>query len=329
MALELSFSTDRRMRRCPRQLFFSDVAASHNARDPLRRECFVLSQLKSLEAWRGLVVHQAIESFVVPCWQNGQPVPWSDLIGQARALAWRQFEFSAARKYREPGMSKKKAQGHYLALYAHEFDMPVAAEQLAATLDSIEKALYNLSQLHTFLKQVEGRRYYRSELALSTEYNGVRIKGQVDLLFGRNYGQYGVVDWKDYETPSASDARLQMSLYAWLLCRNQMWRVSGLRDIELWEVKLAEGNALCHTIGESSFHELEDFLYRSTEQLRALCGDGQYDPNNLETFPYTENPNSCRFCPYGNVCREPEKWITIASTSMKSKKQDDWLLRTA
>ena len=79
--------------------------------------------------------------------------------------------------------------------------------------------------MHTFLGQVEGRRYYGSELALSTEYNGVRIKGQIDLLFGRNYGQYGVVDWKDYVTPSASDARLQMSLYAWLLCRNQMWRV--------------------------------------------------------------------------------------------------------
>ncbi len=26
------------MRRCPRQLFFADIAAWHNARDPLRRE---------------------------------------------------------------------------------------------------------------------------------------------------------------------------------------------------------------------------------------------------------------------------------------------------
>jgi hypothetical protein len=47
MGLDWSFSTDRWMRRCPRQLFFADIAAWHNARDPFRRESFLLGQLKS------------------------------------------------------------------------------------------------------------------------------------------------------------------------------------------------------------------------------------------------------------------------------------------
>ena len=329
MGLDWSFSTDRRMRRCPRQLFFADLAAWHNARDPLRRESFLLSQLKSLEAWRGTIVHQAIQTLVVPCWQNGCPVPWEEVISGARNLAERQFSFSSQRRYREPGMSKKKAQGDYAALFSHEFQVPVSEGQYVATVDSVESALRNLSKLNDFLRHVEGRNYYRPEVALSAEYNDVRIKGQIDLLFGRSYGQYGVVDWKDYETASGSDARLQMSLYAWLLCRNQSWPVSDPKNIELWEIKLGQALAIRHTIDKTSFDELEDFMYRSTEDLRALCGDGSYEPQALENLPHTENPNSCRFCPYRNICREPEPWITIASTCTKSKSRAASVLSTA
>jgi hypothetical protein len=49
MGLEWSFSTDRRMRRCQRQLFLATVAVWHNAKDPLRRESFLLSQVKTSE----------------------------------------------------------------------------------------------------------------------------------------------------------------------------------------------------------------------------------------------------------------------------------------
>lgn len=329
MTLDWSFSTDRRMRRCQRQLFFADLAAWHNARDPLRRESFLLSQLKSMEAWRGLIVHQAIQTLVVPCWQNGHTVPWDDVICGARSLAERQFRFSSQRRNREPGMSKKKAQGDYAALFSHEFDIPIPEGQYVATVDSVESALRNLSKMNDFLRHVEGRNYYRPEVALSALYNDVRIKGQIDLLFGRSYGQYSVVDWKDYETASGSDARRQMSLYAWLLCRNQSWPVSDPKNIELWEIKLAEAGAICHTIDKTSFDELEDFMYRSTEELRALCGDGAYKPHDLENFSHTENPNSCRFCSYRNICREPEPWITIAPTFTKSKNQAASVLSTA
>jgi CRISPR/Cas system-associated exonuclease Cas4 (RecB family) len=329
MGLDWSFSTDRRMRRCPRQLFFADVAAWHNARDPLRRECFLLSQMKSIEAWRGSVVHRAIQTFVVPYWQNHQPVPWNEVVLKARSLAERQFEFSANRRYREEGMSKNKANGDYSALFAHEFQIPISEQQLSATVHGIESALRNLSGMDDFLKHVEGRSYYRSEVAVSAEYNGVRIKGQIDLIFARNYGEYSVVDWKDYESASDSDARLQMCLYAWLLCRNSAWRVSDPGRIELWEIKLGGAKSVCHTINRNAFNELEDFMFRSTEQLRALCGDGTYDVAGLENFPHTDNPNSCRFCSYARICREPEPWVTTASASTKSKGQTSLLLNIA
>ena len=319
MAIDWSFSTDSRMRRCERQVFFSDVAAWHNARDPLRKESFLLGQLKSMESWRGLVVHQAIERFVLPYWQERRSVPWDTVIKQARSLGERQFWFSTKKRFREAGMSKKKAQGDYCALFGHEFHPAPSEDDMRVVLDGVEKALRNLSALGDFLKHVEGRRFYRSETALSVEYNGVRIKGQIDLIFSGKYGEYGVVDWKDYETVAGSDARRQMALYAWLLCRSETWPVKDPGNIELWEVKLAQPATVIHTVDQEAFDELEDFIYRSTERLKALCGDGTYRATDLEDYAHTANPNSCRICSHRNICREPEQWIHIASTFTKSK----------
>src|SRR6202795_3644292 len=99
MALEWSFSTDRRIRRCQRQFFFGSLAAWHNAKDPLRRESFLLSQVKTTDAWRGNLVHRAIEAYVVPALQARQNVPWDQVIEEARCLGARQFEFSARRRF--------------------------------------------------------------------------------------------------------------------------------------------------------------------------------------------------------------------------------------
>jgi len=321
MALDWSFSTDRRMRRCQRQVFFANIAAWHNARDPMRRESFLLSQVKSIEAWRGSVVHQAIQNFVIPCWQTRKRVPWEQVVVDARKLGNQQFAFSEQKRYREAGVSKTKSKDEYCALYGHEFECPPTQAELGVTLEAVERSLWNLSRLEDFVKHVEGRSYYRPEVAISAEYNGVRIQGVIDLLFGGAYGHYGVVDWKDYSAASTSDARLQMSLYAWLLCKAGSWRVSSAENVELWEVNLGLPAVQQHRIDQSVFDDLEDFMYRSTEKLRVLCGDGSFNASDLENYSHTENPNSCRFCAYQKICREPEPWINIASTSTKSKTQ--------
>lgn len=321
MGLEWSFSTDRRIRRCQRQLFFASIAAWHNAKDPLRRESFLLSQVKTMDAWRGNLVHHAVETYVVPALQAGQRVAWDQVIEGARRLGTRQFEFSARRRFREKEMKKSKAGDEYCALFEHEFGPPPTPERLNSTLDSVEHSLRNLAGLEDFLKHVSGRSFYRAEASISAYYNGVRIQGVIDLVFSGAYGHYGVVDWKDYSASSTTEARLQMSLYAWLMCQAPAWRVSQPENIELWEVNLGLPLAQQYQIDQAAFDELEDFMYRSTEHLRSLCGDGTYRATDLENYEYTENPNSCRFCPYQNVCREPEPWIVTGSTSTKSKNQ--------
>jgi hypothetical protein len=96
-----SFSADRCLRRCQRQFFLQHVAAWHNTRDPVRREAFLLKQVKTLELWQGSLVHRGIELYVVPQLQQNTRVDWKQVMQQTIAMAGRQFVFSAARRYRE------------------------------------------------------------------------------------------------------------------------------------------------------------------------------------------------------------------------------------
>jgi CRISPR/Cas system-associated exonuclease Cas4 (RecB family) len=216
-------------------------------------------------------------------------------------------------------MSKRRAGDEYCALFGHEFGTPPSAAEVASLLDGVGKSIRNLSTLEEFVRHVEGRNFYRSEVAVSAEYNGVRIQGVIDLLFGGAYGHFGVVDWEDYSASSTTEARAQMSLYAWLLCKMPAWRVSSPENVELWEVNLGLPRVQQYKLDQSAVDELEDFMYRSTEKLRTLCGDGSYRAADLQNYDYTENPNSCRFCSYQTICRESDTWINIESTSTKSK----------
>jgi hypothetical protein len=144
MALEWSFSIDRSLRRCQRQAYFSSITASHNARDPLRREAHLRKQVKSLDLWRGSLVHSAIERFVVPVWQSHSTVAWDEVIARMRRMGLAQIEFSRAQRYREPGLTKSNYPESYCALRDHEQGDRLLPDALESALGIAETSLLNL-----------------------------------------------------------------------------------------------------------------------------------------------------------------------------------------
>src|SRR5437867_1789653 len=82
-SIKWSFSADRCARRCQRQFFLQHKAAWHTTRDPVRREAFLLKQVKTLELWQGTLVHRAIELHVVPALRENRPVDWELVSDQA------------------------------------------------------------------------------------------------------------------------------------------------------------------------------------------------------------------------------------------------------
>lgn len=309
--MKWSFSADRCFRRCQRQYYFREIAAWHNSKNPIRREAFLLKQVKTFELWRGQLVHQAIEHFVVPALQEGRAIDWQAVIKETLAMAERQFEFSARHRHREKGVSKSQYPLEYCALACHEEGQELNRGDVDAVLDSCKKALQNLEGMDSFWRHVLGRGKYFCEVSIVVSYEGARIEAKPDLLFFRGYGQPTIVDWKVYENVSGSDARLQEALYAWVLCRHDKWKVARAEDVELIEVQLLENTVGRHSLSAELFDELEDRIYRSVNDIKALTGGNDFAEQDLAEFGYAHSPNSCSYCSVRKQCLEKQPCLLM------------------
>lgn len=301
--IKWSFSTDRCVRRCQRQYFLQHVAAWHNARDPVRREAFLLKQVKTLDLWQGSLVHRGIELFVVPALQERRTIDWEAAIAGTQAMAERQLAFSKRRGYREKEMSKAKAGDDYCALVGHETDAGVSAEQYRGVLQAVEQSFRNLAGMTELLEEIQRAERYWQELVLRMDYDIARIEVRLDLLYFRAFGQPTIIDWKVSESMGGSDADLQTTLYAWAMCRHPKWRVERPEDCELVEVQLLTQDVVRHRATREIFDRLENRIYRSATMIQSLRLGRKYDLADLDDYDFAGNPNSCSYCPQGELCR--------------------------
>ncbi|MBW1783207.1 MAG: PD-(D/E)XK nuclease family protein [Deltaproteobacteria bacterium] len=301
--IKWSFSTDRCIRRCQRQYFLQHVAAWHNARDPVRREAFLLKQVKTLNLWQGSLVHRGIELFIVPALQQGRRIEWDAAIVSTEAMAKRQFAFSKARRYREKGMSKVKAKDDYCALAGHEIEAGVSPEEFQGVLHTVEQSLRNLASMTELLEEIQCVEKYWPELPLYVGYDIARIEVHIDLLYFRAFAQPTIIDWKVSRSMGGSETDLQTALYAWAMCRHPKWRVERPEDCELIEVQLLTQNVIRHQVTKDIFDRLENRIYRSLSMIQSVRLGRSYNLADLDDYDFAKNPNSCSYCPQGALCR--------------------------
>jgi hypothetical protein len=291
-------------RRCQRQFFFREIAAHHSEKEPWRREAFVLKQLKTLELWRGSVIHEGIQHYVVPALKKGDALNWQSLTDQTIDRAKRQIAFSEQKRYREPGISKSKNMD-FCALVPHENGTGVSAAEFATVCKEIRTAFDRLAAMSDLWQPLLGRKDLQAEKKIWVRFDDIQIMAQIDLLFDRSLGYPTIIDWKSYELGGDTDARLQTALYGWALWKSN--RFAGLRspeNIELLECQVQEGVVTKHECSFEVFDELEDYLYRSLHRIFSLCRSKKLDEARLQDFAFTENPNNCEHCTFKQLCVE-------------------------
>jgi hypothetical protein len=302
MSFQWSISTDRLFRRCQRQFFFREIAASHAARD-WRREAFILKQLKTLELWRGTLIHEGIQHYVVPALKKGAPLNWDELAELNVQRAKEQLEFSAKRRYREDGMVKGKHED-FCALVPHENGEGVSKQEFDEVCGEIRAAYKRLSEIPKLWGELLGRHDCHAEKQFWVSFDNVRIMVQLDLLFERSLDHPAIIDWKSYEIGGDTGARLQMVLYGWALWQSKFYTVRAPEDIQLLECQVQDGVIIEHECSQEVFDELEDYLYRSMHRIFSLCRSKKLTEAKLEDFAFTDNPNNCEYCAFQRLCVE-------------------------
>jgi hypothetical protein len=146
MSFRWSFSTDKLFRRCQRQFFFREVAAHHSPKEPWRREAFILKQLKTVDLWRGTLIHEGIQHYVVPALKMGGALNWNLLTQQTIQRAQAQLVFSERKRYREPGITKGEHE-NFCALISHETGIGVSEAEFDLVCGDIKTAFQQLQHV--------------------------------------------------------------------------------------------------------------------------------------------------------------------------------------
>ena len=200
-------------------------------------------------------------------------------------------------------MSKAKAGDDYCALTGHETDAGVSAEEYEGVLCIVERSFRNLAAMTELLEEIQRAGQWWAELPLYVEYDIARIEVHIDLLYFRGFGQPTIIDWKVSESMGGSDADLQTALYAWAMCRHPKWRVERPEDCELTEVQLLTQDVVRHRATAETFDRLENRIYRSVNMIQSTRLGRKYDLADLDDYDFAGNPNSCSYCPQGDLCR--------------------------
>ncbi len=320
MSFQWSISTDRLFRRCQRQFFFREIAANHAARD-WRREAFILKQLKTLELWRGTVIHEGIQHYVVPALMKGGQMDWGELAERNVQRAKDQLEFSAKRRYRDDGMVKGE-HDEFCALVPHENSKGISNQEFEEVCREIREAYKRLSEMPGLWTQLVGNQGCHAEKKFWAAFDGVRIMAQFDLLFERSLDHPTIVDWKSYEIGGDTGARLQMVLYGWVLWNAKFYSPGAPEDIQLLECQVQDGVVVEHECSQEVFDELEDHIYRSVHRIFSLCRSKKLTDARLEDFAFTDNPNNCEYCVFQRLCVERASgpsWQPVITQGKKVK----------
>lgn len=299
--MKWSFSAHTTMRRCQRQFVFAQIIAHHNARDPHRREAFILRQLQELSTWQGSLVHAVLATDALAALRAGLPLDPAQLTAAGRELARRQLAFSSARRYRQPGQTKASAGDAYAVLVEHEHGREISADALAAVDSTLARCFKNLAGQEDFLRLLRAGFGYAAEIPLSFSLNGITIAATLDLAFSRRGGRPTVVDWKVAESET-SDYSRQLLVYALVVARCGRWGGVAAEDIELYEVNLLKNHVQRHAMSTERLDEALDFTYRSAVELEALVGDETQHTLDLNDFDVAEQPMTCLHCSFRPLC---------------------------
>lgn len=289
------------MQRCQRQLVFSHLMASHNARDPQRREAYLLKQLQHLSAWQGSVVHKVLATDFLATLREGRVLDPGALTTAAQELAQRQFLFSMAKRYREPAQSKSAAGTEYCALFEHEYGWEVSPEMLGEVHTNLARCFHNLTTQEELLARLSAGVRYEAEVRVSFLLDDITVGAVLDLALLSKDRHLIVVDWKVGEKTS-NDYSRQLLLYALAVMRCGRWPGALPETIELYEVNLLKNEVRRHPVTQERIDETEDFVYRSLVALKALIGDGKFDELDLAEFDVAGRPQTCFHCNFGPLC---------------------------
>ena len=305
-----SFSAGRSFAGCPRRWFYRQRVAHHAAKDPVRREAYLLGKLDSLWSWRGRLVDEVISQHAVPPLSWGQRPTLATLLSVARKRFDAQLAFALSHRLHEPGLRPSQHRD-FLLLREVEKGTPPTEDEFAKAWADIEAALTYLLELEPLLARLLGARLL-PQRALSYRFmlsdgEPVTVRAVPDLIAFFGDAPPLIVDWKVHAR-AAANYREQLAGYAFALLRSGgQPGLPGLgetkvEDVALLEVQLLVGELRPYALTEGDVSGLEARLEVSAAAMQTLLASRSKDDRNPYTVLPTTDLKVCAYCDFKPLC---------------------------
>jgi len=295
--------------RCQRQWYFKTIVANARAKDPVRREAYLLSKLQSIPAWRGSLVDHVISHRVVSAMNRNWPINPAKVVDYAKEVFQGQLEFALHHRLREPGLKPSKVGSEFAAFHAVEYGQPVNDETVAQAWIDVERALGNLFRMGKLFALLTSADYLISQRGLTFPLADFTVRAFPDLIAFFSGAPPLMIDWKVH-TYAASDYRFQLACYAIALKRCKPHKdfpnslsVYSITDIRLMEVQLLADVQREYALAEQDTHSAEDYIVQSATQMNLATGGRTKDlsPSELRA---ADQPSTCECCSFRSLCWE-------------------------
>ncbi len=308
-----SYSSSRSFAHCQRQWFIKQYIANAIAKDPTRRNAYLLSTLQSPYAWRGSLVDTVISEKFIPALINKTTIPSElDLVSEARILFEKQLAFALDNRMRENEMSKKKAGDRYAALHPVEYGEAITEGMKQQLWNEVEQSLVNFRTSYELMKLILPAKWWAAQRSLVFSCEGVNVQMVPDLIVFYKDQKPLIIDWKVHYG-GEHNARRQLASYALALVTCKPHRDFPLylknmpaTEVRLLEVQLLTQKQRSYVLTEADVEIAISYIVRSYTEME-LATDGNPQALTMPDLPPANNPDTCQHCNFRSICWNQEQ----------------------
>lgn len=307
-----SVSTAKIFERCQRQWFFKTCLANARAKDESRHRAYLLSKLRSISAWRGVLVDQVLSQEVIPALERNWPVSADRAIASAMARFDRQLAIARDHRLHDPAFKLRDLGDDFVAFHSLEYDGTITDEEVETAREEVRAALKAFFGMEELVIRLRSADRLITQRNLTFEHADINVRAVPDVIVFSEVGPPAIIDWKVHVF-GWRDAWLQLAVYAAALTRctpHKDFPVATDRlretDIELLEVQLLTGTIRVHRLNDDHVARADAYIARSAESmLLSLGGTNGKTANLVPTdFPVARYASVCETCPYRGPCWE-------------------------
>jgi hypothetical protein len=304
-----SLSAAKTFKKCQRQWYYKNCLGNAQAKDPLRRQAYLLSKLHSISSWRGSIVDSVISDVIVPTLKARQTPSLVVAQQKAKELFDRQLKFAGQHSLYQPGLSVSKIGDDFAAFHCMEYGGKIPEMEIENAKIEIDQALINLFSMSEVWSEINASQYLITQRPLSFSHTDETVRAVPDLIAFYSNKPPLIIDWKVHFF-GVYRAWMQLGIYALALSQGNphkdfpslsRWKTT---DFRLWEVQLLKNQVRPYELDEIRISEIDNFIAESISAMKLITGNTKKTTLDPMEFLSASSPETCQFCNYQSICWE-------------------------